>query len=200
MILFVCVCVCVTVAQSQQRMERARSITSMSKDRTDSDYEALAPSFGNTANRRYNFYTSRKSESRPESRAESRPESRLGDSRKSELRQSESRFLSDVEAEAGESESAAKPPLQPSNEPSSFLKDYHARKSRIVSSSKKYEKYKTYSDQISKLTNKYSRQLSPESDVDSKTSEVLEKNISLGPERSVTPTPATSPNGEQAKA
>jgi len=190
-----CVCVCVTVVQSQQRMERARSITSMSKDRTDSDYEALAPSFGNTSNRRYNFYTSRKSESRPESRAESRPESRL-----SELRKSESRFLSDVEAEAGESESAAKPPLQPSSEPSSFLKDYHARKSRIVSSSKKYEKYKTYSDQISKLTNKYSRQLSPESDVDSKTSEVLEKNISLGPERSVTPTPATSPNGEQAKA
>ncbi len=188
-------CVFAVAAQTQQRMDRARSITSMSRERTESDYEALAPSFGNTSNRRYNFYTSRKSESRPESRAESRPESRLGDSMRSENRKSESRFLSD-ETDEG----LGKPPLQPSNEPSSFLKDYHARKSRIANSSKKYEKYKTYSEQISKLSSKYGRQLSPESDFDMKNSEELEKNISLGPERSVTPTPAGSPSGEETKA
>lgn len=172
-----------TLLTQTPRNDRARSISSMAKD---TDYEQSTPPFANSSNRRYNFYTSRKTESRPESR--SGESSRLSDSRKSESRQ-EIHSL-DLELDKDREDEA----------PSSFLKEYHARKNRITGGSqKKYEKYKTYTDQISKLTNKYSQgrgQISPESDSDLKSSEVLEKNISLGPERSVTPTPLSEKNDE----
>ena len=74
------------------------------------------------------------------------------------------------------------------DESSKVLTDYNARRNRYNSSAKKFEKYKSYTDQISKLTSKYNRQLSPDSDLESKNSEI-EKHMSLGPEKSVTPTP-----------
>lgn len=168
------------------RNERARSITSMGKEL---DYDQTAPAFGNSSNRRYNFYTSRKSES-----SGSRPESR-GEGRKSQPRT----FDTEARSSDIDLDSTTEFDEMPSN-PTSFLKDFQARKNRIASTTKKYEKYKSYTDQITKLTSKYShRQLSPDSDNFSdnttKMSETLEKNMSLGPERrSVTPTPPSPDN------
>lgn len=162
------------------------------------DYDQTAPAFGNSSNRRYNFYTSRKSESsgsRPESRLmESRPDSR-GEGRKSQPRT----FDTEARSSDIDLDSTTEFDESPST-PTSFLKDFQARKNRIASTTKKYEKYKSYTDQITKLTSKYShRQLSPDSDNFSdnttKMSETLEKNLSLGPERrSVTPTPPSPDN------
>jgi hypothetical protein len=148
----------------------------------DTEYDQTAPAFANSSNRRYNFYTSRKSESstsRPESRQEMRPESR-SESRKSQPRTFEDQRSSDLDLDSTNE-------LEEIPSSKSFLKDFQARKNRIANTTKKYEKYKSYTDQITKLTSKYSRnQLSPDSDFgESKLPE------SVGSERqhSITPTP-----------
>jgi hypothetical protein len=112
--------------------------------------------------------------------------------RQSELRKSETRQLQ-REPVSYSSSKLNDDDLNDSNDldesTSSILKDYQNRRNRISNSAKKFEKYKSYSDQITKLTSKYNRQLSPDSDIESKRSEMIEKNISLGPEKSETPTP-----------